>query len=119
MSNYVRNAVVLGLLSALGPFAIDMYLPALPSIAADVHASAAATQMTLTVFFITYGACQIAYGLASDTFGRKPLLYFGLALFLIGSIGCRLAKHRLAPPVPLRSRDRRVRRRGDSAGRHP
>ncbi len=50
-SSFAKNAIVLGLLSAIGPFAIDMYLPALPAIAADLHASTAATQMTLMVFF--------------------------------------------------------------------
>jgi DHA1 family bicyclomycin/chloramphenicol resistance-like MFS transporter len=90
-SSFTRNAIVLGLLSAVGPFAIDMYLPALPSIAADLHATTATTQMTLTVFFIAFGFCQISYGPLSDVYGRKPPLYAGLALFTIGSIGCALA----------------------------
>src|SRR4051812_46975682 len=90
-ASFTRNAVVLGLLSAVGPFAIDMYLPALPSIAADLGASTAATQMTLTAFFIAFGLCQIAYGPLSDVYGRKPPLYAGLALFTLGSIGCAFA----------------------------
>jgi DHA1 family bicyclomycin/chloramphenicol resistance-like MFS transporter len=90
-SSFTRNAVVLGLLSAVGPFAIDMYLPALPAIAADLHATTAATQMTLTMFFIAFGLCQIAYGPLSDVYGRKPPLYAGLALFTLGSVGCALA----------------------------
>ncbi len=90
-SSFVKNAIVLGLLSAVGPFAIDMYLPALPTIASDLHASIAATQMTLMSFFIAFGVCQIAYGPISDMVGRKPPLYFGLALFTIGSIGCGLS----------------------------
>jgi len=89
-SSYARNAVVLGLLAAVGPFAIDMYLPALPRIAASLHASTAATQMTLMVFFLAFGLCQIVYGPVSDAVGRKPPLYFGLALFTAGSIGCGL-----------------------------
>jgi DHA1 family bicyclomycin/chloramphenicol resistance-like MFS transporter len=91
MSPFARNAIVLGLLSAVGPFAIDMYLPALPAIATDLKASTAATQMTLTVFFVAFGLCQIAYGPLSDLFGRKPPLYAGLALFIVGSAGCALA----------------------------
>ena len=90
-SNFLRNAIVLGLLSAVGPFAIDMYLPALPTIAADLKASTGATQMTLMAFFVAFGVCQIVYGPASDMIGRKPPLYFGLAVFLIGSIGCAAA----------------------------
>ncbi|MDB5653128.1 MAG: Bcr/CflA family drug resistance efflux transporter [Tardiphaga sp.] len=91
MSPFARNAIVLGLLSAVGPFAIDMYLPALPAIAADLHTTTAATQMTLTVFFIAFGLCQIVYGPLSDVYGRKAPLYAGLVLFTLGSIGCALA----------------------------
>lgn len=70
-SSYARNAFVLGLLSAIGPFAIDMYLPALPTIAADLDASTAATQMTLMAFFMAFGICQIAYGPVSDMVGAS------------------------------------------------
>jgi DHA1 family bicyclomycin/chloramphenicol resistance-like MFS transporter len=90
-TSFAKNAIVLGLLSAIGPFAIDMYLPALPAIAADLHASTAATQMTLMVFFIAFGVCQILYGPVSDMIGRKPPLYFGIAVFALGGIGCGLA----------------------------
>jgi DHA1 family bicyclomycin/chloramphenicol resistance-like MFS transporter len=90
-SAFVKNAIVLGLLAAVGPFAIDMYLPALPSIAADLDASTAATQMTLMAFFVTFGVCQLIYGPLADMVGRKPPLYFGLALFALGSIGCALS----------------------------
>jgi DHA1 family bicyclomycin/chloramphenicol resistance-like MFS transporter len=91
LSRYAKDAIVLGLLSAIGPFAIDMYLPALPTIAADLHASTAATQMTLMAFFLAFGVCQIIYGPASDAVGRKPPLYVGLSLFIVGSIGCGLS----------------------------
>jgi DHA1 family bicyclomycin/chloramphenicol resistance-like MFS transporter len=91
ISTYTRNVIVLGLLSAVGPFAIDMYLPALPSIAASLSATTAATQMTLTSFFVAFGICQLIYGPVSDRVGRKPPLYVGLVLFTIGSIGCALA----------------------------
>jgi MFS transporter, DHA1 family, multidrug resistance protein len=91
-SSFARNAIVLGLLAAVGPFAIDMYLPALPTIAADLGATTAATQMTLTLFFVGFGLSQLAYGPITDMVGRKPPLYFGLSLFLLGSIGCGLAQ---------------------------
>jgi DHA1 family bicyclomycin/chloramphenicol resistance-like MFS transporter len=81
-------AVVLGLISAIGPFAIDMYLPALTSIGATLHASQASVQMTLNIYFIVVGACQLIYGPLSDMFGRKRPIYVGLVLFIIGSIGC-------------------------------
>jgi MFS transporter, DHA1 family, multidrug resistance protein len=91
LTSYARYAIVLGLLSAVGPFAIDMYLPALPTIAADLKASTAATQMTLMAFFLAFGICQIVYGPVSDMVGRKPPLYFGLTLFMVGAVGCAFA----------------------------
>jgi MFS transporter, DHA1 family, multidrug resistance protein len=91
LSRYAKNAVVLGLMSTIGPFAIDMYLPALPTIAADLHASTTATQMTLMSFFVAFGLCQLVYGPVSDMAGRKPPLYFGLGLFTVASIGCALS----------------------------
>src|SRR5271170_813566 len=87
-STFLRNAIVLGLLTAIGPFAIDMYLPALPAISAGLNASTSATQATLMAFFVAFGICQIAYGPISDMYGRKPPLYAGLCLFVAGSIGC-------------------------------
>jgi DHA1 family bicyclomycin/chloramphenicol resistance-like MFS transporter len=92
ISTYAKNALVLGLLAAVGPVAIVMYVPALPTIAADLQTSTAATQMTLMSFFMAFGICQIAYGPVSDMIGRKPPLYFGLALFTIGAVGCAAAK---------------------------
>ena len=87
----LRIAMVIGLLGAVGPFAIDMYLPALPEVAADLGASAQATQFTLTAFFAAFGVSQLVYGPLSDQFGRKPPLYVGLAIFLVGTLGCVFA----------------------------
>ncbi|RUY67065.1 Bcr/CflA family efflux MFS transporter, partial [Mesorhizobium sp. M7A.F.Ca.CA.001.13.1.1] len=88
---FLRIAVVLGLLSAIGPFAIDMYLPALPSIGADLHAGTAAVQMSLLIFFLSMGFGQIVVGPISDMVGRKLPLYGGLALFMVGGIGSAMA----------------------------
>jgi len=90
-TRFLRNAITLGLLSAIGPFAIDMYLPALPDIGRSLHADTSAVQMSLTVFFIALSLGQSVYGPLSDMIGRKAPLYLGLALFSIGSIGCALA----------------------------
>ncbi|ACB36424.1 drug resistance transporter, Bcr/CflA subfamily [Leptothrix cholodnii SP-6] len=87
----LRHALILGLLSAIGPFAIDMYLPALPTIGQALQADTRQVQMSLMVFFVALGVCQLVYGPLSDQFGRKPPLYFGLLLFAAGSIGCALA----------------------------
>lgn len=84
-------ALLLGLITAVGPFAIDIYLPALPTLGASLQASPAAVQMSLTVFFMIIGVCQLFYGPISDVFGRKLPIYAGLLIFVIGSIGCALA----------------------------
>jgi len=90
-SSFLRAALVLGLLSAIGPFAIDMYLPALPAIGQHLGAPISAVQGSLMAFFVALGFGQIIYGPVSDQLGRKPPLYFGLALFAVGSVGCALA----------------------------
>ncbi|MDM0073520.1 multidrug effflux MFS transporter [Variovorax sp. J2P1-59] len=90
-SRFFRIALVLGLLSAIGPFAIDMYLPALPEIGSSLGAGIGPVQMSLTAFFISLGVGQLLYGPVSDMVGRKPPLYFGLGLFALASIGCALA----------------------------
>jgi MFS transporter, DHA1 family, multidrug resistance protein len=90
-SQFLKNAIILGLLAAIGPFAIDMYVPALRAISADLGASTAATQMTLMVFFVSFGVCQIVYGPVSDMVGRRGPLFVGLILFIAGAIGCGFA----------------------------
>ncbi|WP_048648163.1 multidrug effflux MFS transporter [Nitratireductor soli] len=89
--SFLRIAVVLGLLTAVGPFAIDMYLPALPTIGADLNAGTVPVQMSLLVFFLSMGFAQIIVGPISDMVGRKAPLYMGLALFIVGSVGSALA----------------------------
>ncbi|MGY2290562.1 multidrug effflux MFS transporter [Pseudomonas sp. SDO528_S397] len=84
-------AVLLGLITAIGPFAIDIYLPALPTLGSSLQATPAAVQMSLTVFFMIIGVCQLFYGPMSDVFGRKLPIYVGLVIFAIASVGCALA----------------------------
>ena len=86
-----RSAVILGLLSCVGPFAIDMYLPAMPTIAADLNASVAAVQATVTAFFVAFGLAQLVYGPWADQSGRKPPLYVGVTIFIVASVGCAFA----------------------------
>lgn len=90
-SDLLKMALILGLLSWIGPFAIDMYLPAMPAITEDLNATVSASQWTLMSFFIAFGLCQLLYGPASDVFGRKPPLYFGLGIFGVASLGCAMA----------------------------
>ena len=89
--NFLRLALVLGLLSAIGPFAIDMYLPALPAIGRALHADVHQVQLSLMAFFLAFALSQLLYGPASDIFGRKTPLYVGIALFVAGSVGCALS----------------------------
>lgn len=91
MSEMFRRAAILGLLSAVGPFAIDMYLPAMPTIAADLDTSVAGTQATLTAFFITFGLAQLIYGPWADAAGRKTPLIAGLSVYLLATICAALA----------------------------
>ncbi|KJZ20375.1 multidrug effflux MFS transporter [Loktanella sp. S4079] len=86
-----RAALILGLLSAVGPFAIDMYLPAMPAIAESLNADVASVQLTLTSYFVAFGLAQLFYGPWADQVGRKKPLYFGMGIFVIGTIGCAVA----------------------------
>jgi drug resistance transporter, Bcr/CflA subfamily len=83
---------MLGSLTALGPLSIDMYLPSFQAIARDLTASPAQVQLTLAVFFVALGIGQAFYGPLSDRFGRRRPLCFGLALYVLASAGCALAR---------------------------
>ena len=80
--------MILGALAALGPFSIDMYLPGFDSIAADLNTTIPKVSLSLTGFFIGISFGQLLYGPLLDKFGRKKPLYFGLALYILASIGC-------------------------------
>ena len=82
---------LLALLSAFTPLSIDLYLPALPIIAVDLHGTAADLQLTLSAFMIAFGVGQIFYGPAGDRFGRRPVILGGLAVYILTSIGCAFA----------------------------
>jgi DHA1 family bicyclomycin/chloramphenicol resistance-like MFS transporter len=86
-----RTALILGIVSAIGPFAIDMYLPALPSIGESFGASLNRVHWSLIAFILAMSVTQLFYGPLSDILGRKAPLYIGTAVFGIASIGCALA----------------------------
>ena len=90
--HYYRLALILGALTAIGPLAIDMYLPALPTIAREFGVDASVVQSSLAAYFIGIAIGQAFYGPLSDRLGRKPILYLGLALFMVSSIGCAQAE---------------------------
>jgi DHA1 family bicyclomycin/chloramphenicol resistance-like MFS transporter len=83
--------LLLGSLTALGPLAIDMYLPSLPALSKSLHASPGEVSITLAAFFAGLGIGQLVYGPTSDRVGRRGPLLFGVALYLVGAVCCALA----------------------------
>ena len=82
---------LLAALTALGPLSTDMYLPSLPDIARQFHASTPQVQFTLSAFLIGFAAGQILYGPVSDRYGRKPVLLVAVGLFCAASLACTLS----------------------------
>ena len=82
--------LILGALSTISPFSIDMYLPGFPAIAADLDTTIPVIQLSLTSYFIGIAAGQLLYGPLLDRFGRKNPLYAGLSLYVVASFGCAL-----------------------------
>jgi DHA1 family bicyclomycin/chloramphenicol resistance-like MFS transporter len=83
--------LILGMLTAIGPFSIDMYLPAFPDIARGLNTTIARVMLSLSSFFIGISAGQLIYGPLLERYGRKKPLYFGLVIYIIASLGCALA----------------------------
>lgn len=83
--------LILGLLSAIGPFSIDMYLPSFPAIATDLHTTVARVALSLSSFFIGICFGQFIYGPILDRYGRKKPLYVGLIIYILSSVGCATA----------------------------
>jgi DHA1 family bicyclomycin/chloramphenicol resistance-like MFS transporter len=88
---YFSLILILGFLTALGPFSIDMYLPGFPAIAKDLRTSVADVSLSLSSFFIGISAGQLLYGPLLDRFGRKKPLYIGLVVYLLSSVACAFA----------------------------
>lgn len=82
---------ILGSLSTITPFAIDLYLPAFAQLAKDFGTNTATVSLSVSSYFIGMAIGQILYGPFLDRFGRKPPLYVGLSIFLLASFGCTLS----------------------------
>ncbi|RUT29901.1 Bcr/CflA family efflux MFS transporter [Paenibacillus zeisoli] len=81
-------AVILGSLSAFGPLSIDMYLPSLPKLTADLNTTASLTQLTLTAFLLGLALGQLVVGPLSDVKGRRSPLMISLAVYAVCSLLC-------------------------------
>src|ERR1700730_1392116 len=79
--------LLLGLLSSLPTFGIDMILPSLSATGADLGAAPADVGLAMSVYLLSLGAALLVYGPVSDRFGRKPIVVFGCALVIIASLG--------------------------------
>jgi MFS transporter, DHA1 family, multidrug resistance protein len=84
--------LILGALSTLSPFSIDMYLPAFPQIASDLGTTPAQVSLSVSGYFVGLALGQLVYGPLLDRFGRKRPLYGGLSLFAAASLGCLAAR---------------------------
>jgi DHA1 family bicyclomycin/chloramphenicol resistance-like MFS transporter len=89
--DYYRLGAILGALTAMGPLAIDLYLPSFPSIARDLGSTVSAVEVTAATYFIGLSFGQAIYGPITDRIGRKIPLYAGLIIFILASIGCAFA----------------------------
>lgn len=85
---YFTLVIVLGCLTALGPFSIDMYLPGFTGIAKDLNTTVSNVSLTLSSYFIGISAGQLLYGPLLDRYGRKKPLYIGLLVYILASLAC-------------------------------
>ncbi|HSD74990.1 MAG TPA: multidrug effflux MFS transporter [Steroidobacteraceae bacterium] len=91
-SNSLRLLLILGSIAAFAPLSIDMYLPGFPAMARALGAPFALVQLTLPAFFIGLCVGHLFYGPIADRFGRLLPLKAGLAIFVLASAGCALAR---------------------------
>jgi MFS transporter, DHA1 family, multidrug resistance protein len=85
---YAWIVLVLGALSTISPFSIDMYLPGFPAIAADLKTPIAQVQLSLTSYLIGIAGGQLLYGPLLDRYGRRTPLFVGLILYVVTSFFC-------------------------------
>ncbi len=86
-------ALLLACLGMLGPFSIDTYLPAFSGIAQSIGATPTEMQQTLSAYLFGFAIMNLFHGALSDSFGRRPVVLWGVAAFTVASAGCALAQH--------------------------
>lgn len=87
-----RVIFFLGIINALTPFTIDLYLPAFGDIASDLNTQVSTVSLTVATYFVGYAIGQLLYGPLLDRFGRKRPVYLGLSIYLVAGIGCMTAQ---------------------------
>ena len=102
---------LLAAITALAPFSLQIFLPALPAIQASFAVAPGVVQLALSLSILANAVANLAYGPLSDRFGRRPVLLVGLAAFIAGSLGCALA-----PSIELLIGARVVQSIGGAAG---
>lgn len=85
-------ALLLACLGMLGPFSIDTYLPAFKGIAQSLDATPVQMQQTLSAYLFGFAVMNLFHGALSDSFGRRPVVLWGMALFTLASLGCAVSQ---------------------------
>jgi DHA1 family bicyclomycin/chloramphenicol resistance-like MFS transporter len=85
-------AALLAVLSMLGPFSIDTYIPAFAGIATALDATPLEMQQTLSAYLFGFAVMNLLHGALADAVGRRPVVLWGMAVFALGSLGCALAQ---------------------------
>ena len=85
-------AILLAVLGMLGPFSIDTYLPAFTGIAQALQASPVQMQQTLSAYLFGFAFMNLFHGALSDSFGRRPVILWGIAMFTVASAGCAMSQ---------------------------
>jgi len=86
-------AVLLAILGMLGPFSVDTYIPAFAGIAAALGATPVEMQQTLSAYLFGYAFMNLFHGALADSFGRRPVILWGLVMFTLASAGCALSQN--------------------------
>jgi MFS transporter, DHA1 family, multidrug resistance protein len=85
-------ALLLALLGMLGPFSIDTYIPAFSGIAGALQATPVEMQQTLSAYLFGFAFMNLFHGALADSFGRRPVVLWGIAVFTLASVGCALSQ---------------------------
>lgn len=88
----IRILIILSALMSFASISTDLYLPALPTLAAELHAQAGRVELTISSFLIGFSLGQLLWGPIGDRHGRRLPISAGLVLFILGSVGCALSE---------------------------